>query len=132
MTESNDNTTPPTDDHIVGAFLERFWKDRDVAGHEADLLTYLKAFPDHQDIIAREYAALRRRDSDSPEDFGSQSEPSDLGPYRIIDEIGRGGQGVVYGQLPFGLGPNKAADWSSGLRAKGRIFQMPGSGKEIP
>ncbi len=82
----------PTPDDVIAAFLERYWRDQD-AGENRPLSDYLAQFPDHEDIVAQEYMALRT----SGEEPGQESTDTDsLGPYEIEGELGQGGQGVVY------------------------------------
>ncbi|MAG56913.1 MAG: hypothetical protein CMJ83_11520 [Planctomycetes bacterium] len=69
-------------------------KDRE-AGRERPLLEYLRAFPDHQSEVAREL--LDMTDGFAAETHDPAFETSDEdGRYRIIQEIGRGSQGVVW------------------------------------
>ncbi|MFT7619524.1 MAG: serine/threonine protein kinase [Planctomycetota bacterium] len=76
-------------------FLEKFWADQD-AGEKKTLIDYLMQFPGDEAIIATEYLnALAEAHGDViSEEFDSQD--SRIGPYRLIEELGRGGQGVVW------------------------------------
>jgi eukaryotic-like serine/threonine-protein kinase len=98
-----------TDDtsHPFDAFISAFWKDVD-AGAVRPLAEYLARFPGADDSIAREYLAIRDgapksgRESHDTRigklDQGSVAgdHAERIGPYRIVREIGRGGQGAVY------------------------------------
>ncbi|MBI5363995.1 MAG: protein kinase [Planctomycetes bacterium] len=68
------------------------------------LAHYLARFPGHEEAVAREYLALTTgwRAAAPPtakerEAQGSGAErPRQIGPFRIVSVLGRGGQGVVY------------------------------------
>ena len=94
MTDQDDKTAL-SNDRVLALFLERYWKDHD-AGRPTDLLGYLSAFPNHQELIADEHAALRQGDSVSSTQTSPPGDGGQLGPYRIQKELGRGGQGIVY------------------------------------
>lgn len=66
-------------------FLERLLTDR-AAGRERTLEEYQAAFPGLEGRIAEELDAAG----------GPPPEPRSIGPYRLIRELGRGGQGVVH------------------------------------
>jgi serine/threonine protein kinase len=101
-----------SDDHrVVAAFLERFWADRSE-GRRLPLSHYIARFTGREKLIEAEYRANQtepavRLDTnlmahtklDSSEVSGDA-----LGPYRLENEIGRGGQGVVYKALDTRLG----------------------------
>ena len=59
---------------------------------------YLKMFPGDEKGIAREWLALEESTTQgTPREKGSPTIRSDqVGPYRLMKEIGRGGQGIVY------------------------------------
>ena len=94
------------DERIVLAFHERYWSDhgrKDVR----PLSHYLALFPEHEDLIVAEYAQIRA-ESDAGSTTAATNTPFEaapgtasdgsggVGPYDLIRELGRGGQGVVY------------------------------------
>jgi len=68
-------------------------------GEDPPLAHWLARFPASQAAIANEWLALRRTDP-SPSSGGARSTPivgpDRIGPYRLIRELGRGGQGTVF------------------------------------
>ncbi len=63
---------------------------RDVYGGGAlrPLEDYLAMFPDHAELIRREYESVRQT--------RPRSAPEAIGSYRLLEQIGRGAQGVVW------------------------------------
>lgn len=92
--------TPDPSDPLSG-FLEQYWKDRD-AGRIRPLADYLVMFPGDDIGIAREYVAIQENTVRIPERAQRRSadaasgKPPSLGPFRLLRELGRGGQGVVH------------------------------------
>src|SRR5688572_7371869 len=87
----------------LDAFLAVYWHDHD-AGEVRPLADYLALFPGDEARIAREFLACESPDT---VEGSSAATPSirrvrddwrerRIGPYRLIREIGRGGQAVVY------------------------------------
>lgn len=83
-------------------FLDAYLGDLE-RGQEQPLSHWLARFPRSQEAIAREWIALRHprvdaaRTSDREPDTGSTATPAGrMGPYRILRELGRGGQGTVF------------------------------------
>lgn len=88
-TSSQESSVNP----VVDAFRRQFWADRE-AGTERPLAEYLAAHPGEDTLIAAEYALLKRhggRGRDTA--IGGRDR---IGPYMLIEQIGRGGQGAVF------------------------------------
>ena len=86
------------EERTVLAFLERYWADHD-GGRVESLAHYLALYPGFEEAVAREYIAARGQD-ETPDAESWQTTDGgpggQLGPFRILSEIGRGGQGTVY------------------------------------
>ncbi len=71
----------------------------DLEGGEAQPLAhYLARFPGHEESVAREYLAITgaRANATLAGSAASAAWERRIGPYRLVDLLGRGGQGVVY------------------------------------
>jgi tetratricopeptide (TPR) repeat protein len=79
------------DSFIRAAFLEAYWRDVDRQTKPNPLQVYLARWPQHSEVIAEEYLALRQQAA-APEDAGNGF----IGDFRVIRELGVGGEGVVY------------------------------------
>jgi tetratricopeptide (TPR) repeat protein len=80
---------------VVFAFLERYANDA-RSGTTRTVGDYCALFPGFEDVVAREYARLvdagaRGAPPALPDEVGSK-----LGPYVLLEELGRGGQGAVF------------------------------------
>lgn len=85
------------DPAIAAAFLDRYLRDAD-AGAVRTLSEYQAEFPSHRDLVAREFAALQ-----APPDPSGEGSSQRIAHYQIVEELGRGGQGVVYRALDLRL-----------------------------
>ncbi len=83
-------------DAFVAAFLRQVAEDR-TRGAERPLAEYLACFPGHEAAIARAFAELGDEATNAGEVTPAGVGPlGNLGPYALLREIGRGGQGEVY------------------------------------
>ncbi|MAG55706.1 MAG: hypothetical protein CMJ83_05390 [Planctomycetes bacterium] len=73
---------------VIHRFRERYRSDRDL-GLSRSLGDYLEEFPGDDLAVARAYVDLQQG-------VREPSAADRIGSYRIIHELGRGGQGVVY------------------------------------
>ncbi|MFT7620381.1 MAG: serine/threonine protein kinase/Flp pilus assembly protein TadD, partial [Planctomycetota bacterium] len=84
---------------------------------------YLEMWPDHEDLIAREFLNLQNGIVESVEMHDLDADSKTLGPYSLDREIGRGGQGLVYKAIDSRLGRVVALKVLTGLG--------PGAEKQI-
>lgn len=107
--------TSPEDKSPLEAFLERYWADRE-AGTVRDLPEYLTMFPGDPDGVAREYLRCKEGgDSTVPNLPGDGPNADMLGPYRLDEELGRGGQGIVHKATDTRIGRTVALKVLRGL-----------------
>ena len=95
------------DQAVVFDFVVAYFDDLE-AGRQQQLADYLTRFPGHESIVAKEYLRQEnlRREQISAESVVETSNEEDvacetggeqhLGPYRLLHELGRGGQGSVW------------------------------------
>jgi tetratricopeptide (TPR) repeat protein len=87
---------PDPDVHAAVRFHEVYWRDAE-AGRVRPLSEYLRLFPGHESTVVREYLVVEgARERPPAPQAAPESLPGHVGPYRLLREIGRGGQGVVY------------------------------------
>src|SRR5262245_8139139 len=98
-----------TEAQVTNAFLQRYLQDRE-SGSVRPLADYQALFPGHEALVADCYARCEPRENEACEK---------IGPFQVIREIGRGGQGVVYLAEDSRLGRRVALKVLSGLRALG-------------
>lgn len=83
-------TNPPDAPLVVAAFLARYFADQ-TAGTLRSREDYEVLFPGYAEVVAAEWERLQKG-----EDRDDEVEGERLAGYRIVKEIGRGGQGIVY------------------------------------
>ena len=97
MSEADDLPGAPG---IALEFLKRYAADQ-AAGRPRSLEGYLAMFPGFEDEVVKEFGHLKDEAVSDPtaprEVVGARLGPDFvLGPYHIIEELGRGSQGIVY------------------------------------
>jgi serine/threonine protein kinase/Flp pilus assembly protein TadD len=97
--------------HQLNDFLRQVLEDR-ARGGVRPIAHYQALFPGNDALIAEHYG---RCASDSP--GSSEAVPKRIGPFEVIREIGRGGQGVVHLAEDTRLGRRVALKVLSGLRS---------------
>jgi formylglycine-generating enzyme required for sulfatase activity/predicted Ser/Thr protein kinase len=79
-------------ERVANAFLQQYLKDQ-VAGTSRSLEQYQALFPGHEGLVSERLAELEAGGTPAASDGRLVDR---IGSYRILGEIGRGGQGVVY------------------------------------
>lgn len=87
-----DAHSPQDEAAFRAAFLDRFLADRLAGGPQAPL-AYRQIFAAHGELVDRELAALASACAAQP---GAARDLGTIGSYRLLGELGRGGQGIVY------------------------------------
>jgi WD40 repeat protein/serine/threonine protein kinase len=75
-------------------FVDEYTRDLERGGPKA-LAHYLARFPGYEEAVAREYLAMRASAA-TPDASTALGQERRIGPYRLIAELGRGGQGTVW------------------------------------
>jgi hypothetical protein len=104
MAGDTDRETSP-----LNRFIDQYRKDREGGAVRA-LRDYFDLFPGDEQGIAGEFLFLQRGSSAAPEKAAGR-----LGPYRILRELGRGGQATVYLAEDQNLGRQVALKVLEGL-----------------
>ncbi|HGY91482.1 MAG TPA: hypothetical protein ENK43_09950 [Planctomycetes bacterium] len=76
-------------DRVLVDFLLAYHEDM-ARGASRTLGDYLRSFPGHEDEVAWEFVQLKLAQASRDDDGRA------VGPFTLIEELGRGGQGVVY------------------------------------
>ncbi|MGB3965568.1 MAG: serine/threonine-protein kinase, partial [Planctomycetota bacterium] len=84
-------TPDPHATWLATEFLKRLRHDEERHARRP-LADYLKDYPGHEDLIAREYV-LASDDGPRP---GDDAADQCIGPFRLLRELGHGGQGAVH------------------------------------
>ncbi|MEM7311293.1 MAG: serine/threonine-protein kinase [Planctomycetota bacterium] len=84
------------DADVLNRFLRTYFEDRE-SGSTRSLGDYQALHPGYEDLIAGEHERLLRGEgpTDLTSALGGHPAGARIGPYRVVRELGRGGQGTV-------------------------------------
>jgi WD40 repeat protein/serine/threonine protein kinase len=109
------NTAEPSSDADPLVELAEEFADRYRRGERPALTEYIDRYPAHAErirklfpalVVMEEFGSIAGPDSGSP--VTGEVPPRQLGEYRILREVGRGGMGVVYEAVQESLGRHVA------------------------
>jgi serine/threonine protein kinase/WD40 repeat protein len=91
---------------LVGQVADEFLR-RQEAGEHPDVEEYATRHPEPAELLRKVLASLKVLDLSHPlaaEGNGDSAAPRELGDFRLIREVGRGGMGIVYEAEQLSLG----------------------------
>ena len=106
-------TTPSSERNPVELLAEEFL-ERYRRGENPELAAYIRQYPEHADEIRELFPVLLELEQALPDETDRSqakvgtSHPEQVGDYRIVREIGRGGMGIVYEAEQQSLGRSVA------------------------